>query len=88
MHNWYGAHEAGKHFVIFSTNDVYACFHNAPSDKVAGTENRACWEMRHGHLMAQSALPLALPWAKKGEGGQQQGAPSLRVSPNQAKHTG
>lgn len=61
--------EAGKRFTIFGTNDVYACFHSAPSDKVAGTENRACWEMRHGHLMAQSVLPLTLPWAKKGEGG-------------------
>lgn len=50
-----------QYFAIFGTNDVYACFHSAPSDKVAEAENRACWEMRHGHLMAQSALPLALP---------------------------
>ncbi len=70
MHTWYGAREAGKRIMIFGTNDIDTFFHSAPSDKVAGTENRACWEMRHGHLMAQSALPLALPWAKKGEGGQ------------------
>lgn len=49
------------------------CFHSAPSDKLTGAGNTACWERCHSHVAAQSVHPLALSHEPKaGEGGRVQ----------------